>query len=220
MVPIGKNHNPPSNYYSFIREDIIKHIEKGSHKILDVGCGAGALGDYLKKQGYAKEIIGLELITEAADVASNKLDKVICCDLNITPVANYEKDIGNKFDYIICADVLEHLIDPWSTLITLVGMLKQDGRLIVSMPNVRHWSVWLPLIVRGRFDYAEAGIMDRTHLRFFTKTTAFDLFEHAGLKVVMTKPLIGGKSRLINKLFMGLFREFLAVQWVFVSQPK
>lgn len=124
------------------------------------------------------------------------------------------------FDYIVCADVLEHLIDPWIVLSDLVSFLKPGGRIMVSLPNVRHWSIWLPLILRGHWEYRESGIMDRTHLRFFTRFSAIELLNNAGGDVAIYHPLIGGKWRLVNKFSVGLLEEFVAIQLVFVGVPK
>jgi len=82
---------------------------------------------------------------------------------SIVVLKNYDEAI---FDYIVCADVLEHLIDPWAILAELVTFLKLDGRIIISLPNVRRWTVWMPLVIKGKWDYRESVIMDRTHLRF------------------------------------------------------
>lgn len=124
-----------------------------------------------------------------------------------------------SFDYIVCADVLEHLIDPWKVLTELVTYLKPSGRLVVSIPNVRHWSVWFPLILRGRWEYRDVGIMDKTHLRFFTRVTGVKLIEGASSKVVECRPIIWRRSeRLLNKVSLGLFDGWLASQLVFVSE--
>jgi 2-polyprenyl-3-methyl-5-hydroxy-6-metoxy-1,4-benzoquinol methylase len=212
---------PEFSYYQNVRSDLAEYVEKGNHRILDVGCGAGYFGEYLKQQGCASEVVGIEINIIAAEEAITKLDHVLCANLNQTSVIDVLKDFDKaSFDYIVCADVLEHLIDPWEVLAQLVSYLKPNGRLVVSIPNVRHWSVWLPLIFQGHWEYREAGIMDRTHLRFFTRVSAIELLNRAGLDVATYYPLIGGKSRLIHNLSMGLLKELLAIQLVFFAMPK
>ena len=164
--------NTDVSYFRNVRSEIAEYVKKGNNRVLDVGCGAGYFGEYLKQQGCASEVIGIEIDTNAAKEALTKLDHVLFANLNQASVIDVLKDFDKgAFDYIICADVLEHLIDPWSVLSALVSFLKPGGRVVLSLPNVRHWSVWLPLILGGQWEYREAGIMDRTHLRFFTRVT-------------------------------------------------
>lgn len=213
---------PSENYYQHRRISVSESISKGAHRILDVGCGAGNFGAYLLQSGHAKDVVGIELIQAAADEASTKLNQVYCADLNRSRVADLLQTPTEcmPFDYIVCADVLEHLVDPWQVLRDLSCYLAPGGKIIASIPNVRHWTVWLPLIVKGRWDYLDEGIMDRTHLRFFTKATILDLFASAGLDVVELRPLIGGKWRLVDKYSLQLLREMVAIQWVCVGVRK
>lgn len=208
----------PSDYFSHVRPEIYEHVKSGSHYVLDVGCGNGALGEYLKYQGLASTVVGIENDVNSAKEALTKLDQVLCVNLNQTSVIAVLKDFDKaSFDYIICADVLEHLIDPWKLLAELVTYLKKDGQLITSIPNVRHWSVWLPLVLRGQWEYRKAGIMDSTHLRFFTRRSAKVLLTSAGLNISLDKTLIGGKWRSLDKFTFGMLTEFISIQFVFVG---
>ena len=209
------------DYYKNRRISISSFLSKGANRILDVGCGAGSFGAYLKQNNFASEVIGIEINRNAVKEALSKLDYVYCLDLNRTKVAQLLSPSSiEPFDYIVCADVLEHLVDPWQVLYDLSAYLALDGKIIVSIPNVRHWTVWLPLILNGKWDYQDAGIMDRTHLRFFTKSTILDLFKSSGLTVVKIRPLIGGKWRLVDKYSLHLLQDFVAIQWVFVGVRK
>jgi len=206
-------------YYSHLRWPIIQEIQPGKNKILDVGCGEGVLGAWLLEHGYAESVVGIEVFEAAFKLATEKLTRVINCDLNKTNKDELRKVLeGDKFNYIICGDVLEHLVDPWQMLSGLVEYLAPDGKVIVSLPNVRHWSVWIPLVFRGRWEYRDRGIMDRTHLRFFTKSSALSLLVNAGLSVSECKPLIGGLSRLMNIFTMSLMSGILGRQWVLVGK--
>lgn len=212
-----------AGYYRHRRENISAFLDKGGHRLLDVGCGAGQFGAYLKQHGYAAEVVGIEKDPKAAEEATAHLDQVFRVDLNGTTISELLAPAGietGSFDVVVCADVLEHLVDPWQTLSGLSEYLAPGGKVIASIPNVRHWSVWLPLLLKGRWDYTDAGIMDRTHLRFFTRATMRELFVMAGLDVVEDRPLIGGKWRLLDTCSMHLLRELVAVQWVFVAKRK
>jgi 2-polyprenyl-3-methyl-5-hydroxy-6-metoxy-1,4-benzoquinol methylase len=205
------------NYFRGQRINVAELIKTGSHRVLDVGCGVGNFGAYLKQTNRANEVIGLEINQQAAEEAKLNLDGVYCLDLNRVDVKEcLPKEDTRPFDYITCNDVLEHLVDPWAMLVKLTEYLAEDGKIVVSLPNVRHWSVWMPLLLRGRWDYQDAGIMDRTHLRFFTQSTMQDLFDSANLIVIEKKPLIGGKWKFLNKLLFNSIQDFVAVQWLFV----
>ena len=208
-------------YYQHRRENISKFIDKKESHVLDVGCAAGNFGAFLKNSGQASEVIGIEVDQQAADQAGRNLDKVYCADLNQTSVDEILGTSDKKpFDYIICADVLEHLVNPWQILGALALRLAPGGKIIASIPNVRHWSVLIPLLFQGKWQYLDSGIMDRTHLRFFTRTTMMQLFDDAGLNVSEIQPLIGGKWKLVDKYSLRLLRGFVAVQWVLVGTQK
>lgn len=218
----AEKHNQSNNYYRHVRGEIAELIVRGKHRVLDVGCAAGVLGEHLKQQGCASEVVGIEIDTTSAKEALTKLDRVFCANLNQTSVDDVLKDFDRaSFDYIICADVLEHLIDPWTILGDLVTFIKPGGRLVVSLPNVRHWSIWMPLVLKGRWEYCESGIMDRTHLRFFTRETSQKLIIGANLDVIECQPNIWRSSeRLLSRITFGLFEGWLASQWVLVGKVK
>lgn len=208
------------NYYRNERRALSAHIPAGDNVILDIGCGAGHFGAYLKHCGKAATVVGIELFPEVAEEARSLLDAVACANLDEYDFAHMAEDLGyEKFDIITCADVLEHVRDPWGTLERLSGYLGENGMVIVSIPNVRHWSVLLPLLFRGRWDYRDAGIMDRTHLRFFTKATAVEMVRRSGLMPSSVNPLLGFRWRTISRWTLGLLEEFLAVQYVIVAHP-
>lgn len=208
-----------SNYYKNRRKTLSQKVENGSNVVLDVGCGAGFFGESLKKNGKADYVYGIEIDHNAANEASSKLDNVICADLD---TLNFN-DLRSKwnfpphYDYIVFADVLEHVKDPWRVLKTATNMLNKNGRIIISIPNVRHWSVIFPLLFRGQWNYKDEGIMDRTHLRFFTKKTAIELVKSAGLKLNLIEPQIGGKSLYLAKGTFHSLDDFLAIQYHIIA---
>jgi 2-polyprenyl-3-methyl-5-hydroxy-6-metoxy-1,4-benzoquinol methylase len=125
------------------------------------------------------------------------------------------------FDTILALDLLEHLRDPWATLAVLGSALLPGGRVLVSVPNVLSSDVLLPLLFADRFDYADGGVLDRTHLRWFTRKTAIELALSPGfvLEEVRTNPL-PLRFRLAKLLSLGLLTRFVAWQWlVMVRKP-
>ena len=137
------------------------------------------------------------------------------------------EDWKKSFDYIILADIVEHLRDPWDFLKKVRRFLKQDGRVIVSIPNVCHvTNLWNML--HGNWEYKEAGILDRTHLRFFTKKSFSRYLEQAGFKIQSIEPnIITDESyeKLLESLLTAedtdISKEELeAVQWIFVASKE
>lgn len=165
-------------YYSGKREDILALLDlRHGVTVLDVGCGGGGLGKLIKKK-YKAEVHGIDINPNAADKARTHYDSVTS--------GNIEQDKiifeARYFDFIICADVLEHLSDPWGALRKLKNYLKNDGHLAASIPNIRNADVLIQLL-DGSFDYQEYGVLDDTHLRFFTYRSSIRLFERCGFKV-------------------------------------
>jgi 2-polyprenyl-3-methyl-5-hydroxy-6-metoxy-1,4-benzoquinol methylase len=148
--------------------------ERSGKSILDVGCGYGTTSARLRTLG--NRVTGIESSEAAVKTASERLDRVIAADLHTA-------ELKETFDCILFADVLEHLPWPAEVLQRYLRFLAPDGSVIISLPNVGLWSTRLSLLV-GRFEYADTGVLDRTHLRFFTRKTARRLIESAGLTVV------------------------------------
>jgi GT2 family glycosyltransferase/ubiquinone/menaquinone biosynthesis C-methylase UbiE len=164
-------------YYANSRPEVRAIVPPGCTKILDVGCGEGNLGKYLKKERDC-EVWGIEIQPQVAEEARRKLDRVY--------VGDYEKVIfelpADYFDCVIFADVLEHFVDPWKALHDTRRILREGGYIVASVPNVRHWSVVRDLL-EGRWEYQRAGILDRTHLRFFTGASLMALFRKNGFLI-------------------------------------
>jgi 2-polyprenyl-3-methyl-5-hydroxy-6-metoxy-1,4-benzoquinol methylase len=204
------------SYYRNVRPEIAGRVPLGTDTVLDVGCGAGSLGAHLIASQRARRVVGIEVVESAAREAASRLDSVIVADLNVTSVDEALSGFAQpSFDCIVCADVLEHLTAPWGVLASLTRYLKLGGTIIVSVPNVRHWSVWMPLVFKGSWDYRDDGIMDRTHLRFFTPKTAREMCLRSGLSVAGEQAMIGGKWRLFSRISLRSLDPLLAVQWVF-----
>lgn len=151
--------------------------EIGEHNVvLDVGCNDGYLG---RSASPTNSFYGLEISADSVRQASESYAGAQVYDLNVLPPLPW--DI--QFDVMIFADVLEHVLDPERALVFLSRHLKHGGKAIISLPNVANWQVRLQLL-RGRFDATDTGIMDRTHLHFYTYRTARELVRSAGLTVI------------------------------------
>ena len=168
-------------YHDLSRRELLELIPTTSRRILDLGCGTGALGKALKER-QACHVTGIELNKEACEIAKTNLDSYIQENLN-----RYDPTFSKaRYDCIIFADILEHLVNPWTVLKKFASVLTDDGVIIASIPNVAHPSI-VNNLQRGLWRYEPAGILDITHLRFFTKTSVFQLFCRAGLKIIEFK---------------------------------
>lgn len=198
-----------ADYGSRSRADVIELLAPPLGEVLDVGCAEGANADVLRARG-ATRITGIELDPGFAEAARSRLDEVL--------TGSVEDDLPwepESFDTVLCYDVLEHLRDPWSVLARLRGLLRPGGRIHVAVPNARHSSLWLPLVLRGRFAYQPAGILDVTHLRFFARRDAEDLVRGAGFDVVAVEHQRPdtGHGRLALRLAPRLWPELRAIHW-------
>lgn len=159
---------------------ILSFLQDGSGKrLLDVGAAQGDMARLLLNRGY--DVTAVEGDPELAAIARTKCGRVITADLD-DPISDW----GGPFDVIVYGDVLEHLKDPLTVLTSINRQLKQDGMVIVSVPNSAHAWVRMQMCF-GRFDYAERGILDKTHLRFFTFASFSRLLREAGLTPVQVK---------------------------------
>ncbi|MDP1636696.1 MAG: methyltransferase domain-containing protein [Candidatus Nitrotoga sp.] len=190
------------SYYSYVRPEILKLVPTSAIRILDVGCGAGTLGTSIKSRQKA-EVHGVELMSHAASKAEDCLDHIWNC-----PVESALPElVDGYYDCIVAADVLEHVTDPWNTLIDLKEKLAPDGRIVVSLPNVQNWDIVSDLLA-GKWDYRGEGILDRTHLHFFTRKSVEELFWNAGLRLVYMGTTTRGTS-LPNNLAQSFWKNGL-----------
>ena len=159
-----------------------RHLPPGG-AVLDVGCASGGLLAALSDDAGRRE--GVEVDPVAAAAARGVADAV-----HVGSVDDVDLPAG-AFDVVVLGDVLEHLVDPARGLVKVLPCLRPGGAVVVSLPNVAHWSVRLGLLA-GRWEYRDSGILDDTHLRFFTWTTGRRLVEDAGLSVVERQPIVSG----------------------------
>ncbi|GEJ57944.1 class I SAM-dependent methyltransferase [Anaeromyxobacter diazotrophicus] len=167
-------------YYCLPRPELTQLVAARGLRILEVGCAAGAMGAALLEKGAA-EVVGLDIFEPALALARTRLSAAHRVDLNGLPELPYP---DGHFDLMTFADVLEHLVNPAAVLRHLSRWLSRDGKLLLSLPNIRHESVVLPLLVEGQWEYADSGILDRTHLRFFTRKGMLRMLDEAGFEGV------------------------------------
>jgi SAM-dependent methyltransferase len=202
--------------YETTRPEVQAAVPLTARRILDLGCASGALGAALKQRQGA-EVVGVELQPDYARDAEAVLDRVICSDVANALASPHE--LG-RFDCVIAADVLEHLVDPWAALANAVEILDSGGTAVVSLPNVQYLKTLLTL-VRGTWPREDDGLFDRTHLRWFTLRDARTLLEQAGLEVVAVDSRYwfhGRTLRLVRIAGRLGLAPFLAGQFVLVGR--
>ena len=212
--------NKAHTYFAHARKEIAPLLPADCGRVLELGCGSGATLAWLRQVRRVAYTAGVEISETAAKAARQDVDEVHCADIERTEVFFS----GGRFDLVLCLDVLEHLVDPWAMVDRLVTQqLAAGGTLIVSVPNIRHFSVLVPLLFQGRWDYTDTGHLDRTHLRFFTRHSALQLLTHPRL----TKPVcrdtgfVGwSRKNLLNTLTLGLFRDFVTYQYYLVARER
>lgn len=179
---------------------IIANWVKPASRVLEVGPGDGAVSEWLRKQKHCT-MIGLEVVPAAANIAAPRFDQIIIGSIESDNIAAHARQLG-PYDAIIFADVLEHLVDPWRTLRIARDMLSAGGQVLTSFPNIAHWSARLNLL-RGRFDYTDGFLMDRTHLRWFTFRSARELATACGLHVLQQQAVFRPHQLRFLKTLLG-----------------
>lgn len=156
-------------YYAATRANIVNLFPRNHYsKVLELGCGCANTLHYLKKNKIAEYVVGIEKISDCAD-RINKLDPPIDEYYIYDVESGLEKKIkGKNFNLILLLDVLEHLNEPYEVLKELWNFLEEKGQIIISIPNIRYLPILYKLIFRKSWEYTEWGILDKTHLRFFT----------------------------------------------------
>lgn len=214
----------PNRYSS--HSQILDLLGSGNGRsLLDVGCARGHLSQILQKQNW--NVIGIE-----ADESEAALASASGVEVRIGTAEAVVPTLKDEFDVIVFADVLEHMVNPLEVLTLARGRLSTSGKIIISIPNIAHLSVRLQLLF-GSFNYTERGILDRTHLRFFTNKTLLELVHEAGLRVchvgVTPAPVEEAFPRLgrygffepvliLNAWLARLWRAGLAYQYIVVAE--
>jgi len=207
---------PEDSYYGHLRMPLLGLINGSPKRVLEIGCGHGQALLFAKHHLSAEYVIGVELVPEVAEIARRnpELDTVITGnieDIRLDFPPGY-------FDLIIAGHVLEHVKDPWSVAQQLRSLLGSNGQFIGSLPNVRNARISLPLILFGKWQYTEEGILDWTHTKFFTKNTIHDLLLTAGFVVDKIEPEFFARSGWLNKFTFGIFSDLLCFAYNFSAR--
>ena len=212
MTEIEVSTPKEAGYYKLVRQEVVPLLSPRPSRVLDIGCGAGATVAYLKEKGLCDWAGGLEPISPIH--MQDRIDQAWQCSIETALAQN----LLPSADAILCLDVLEHLIDPWAVVRHLSNLLPVGGAIIASIPNIRHYKLVLDLLFNGKFEYQPSGILDSTHLRFFTKGTAVELFEQAGLTVTLVQAmpvLKPWKNKwILNKLVGGRMADLYPITFL------
>jgi len=207
----------PPGYYENLRTDMMVFIPDGIRKTLEFGCGTGAFSHELKRE-YGTETWAVEINQEAAKRASGVIDRVINKD-----ALEALKDLpDNYFDYVLFFDVLEHLVNPYELLLKLKAKLSHDGAIVCSIPNVRYYRVFASYVFKGDWNYKDHGVMDKTHLRFFTKKSIENMFAKLGYEIMKIQGMHSTSSRtykILNTLLLKRLSDLRYKHYAVVARP-
>ena len=192
MEPVWKTHlgaDVPFDpvYHENPRVEIASFINEPPGVVLDIGCGGGATGKLIKAKFPGTKVIGIELNPHAAEYARQFLDVVICESVDTVDLSQHIGDL--RIGAVLLLDVLEHIYDPWRTLLRIRAWLAPGTRVLASIPNIRNLAN-LDQLAAGHWDYGANGVLDVTHVRFFTRESLRALFEQTGYHVAAMEPLV------------------------------
>lgn len=203
-------------YFTGERRDFIDPLPSRALRILELGCGDGANAAYARAAGKVGYYAGVELFADAARRAEAHMDALHVGDVEQLDLAT----LGHDFEVVIMSEVLEHLIDPWAVLRGVREVSAPDATILASSPCVCHFSTVL-MLIRGRWDLADAGRMDRTHLRWFTPSTYAEMFESCGFRVDTVERMNGltRKHRAAMKLLPERYHHLFTGQMRLRAHP-
>lgn len=214
-LPKNNVETSKSTYRGLDRSEMLDEIVRPPAALLDIGCGEGRFAEVVKRRYPDVKVVGIEPDGAAAKTAESRLDLVINSTLDRASEKLHE--LRYTFDTIVMNDVLEHIEDTAGALQIVGRLLKPDGSLILSIPNVRYYLNVRDLALRGEWEYKDFGILDRTHLRFFTRSSIKSTLEQAGFVVETLRPINRERVKLHwRALFFvlpGSFQEMLFPQF-------
>ena len=212
--------NKDAGYYGNIRKDIIDfgfNKNQTYDQVLEVGAGYGATLSHIKNSGLANKVVGIELYKDTKNPERyHPTVEFIFGDIEQLNI----HALSQTFDVILLPDVLEHLWQPNIALQKAKTMLKNEGFLLVSMPNIRHYTAFIQIFIKGSFKYQNSGIFDNTHARFYCKKDMLQLFKNNGWQVVNSRASLSyykgfSFAKLLNQISFGAFEAFFTPQYLF-----
>jgi len=217
MLDQSTIHKTGIGYFQNQRTVMLKYIPENANRILEVGCGEGEFCRLLMRSD--REIWGVEINTEAASIAAQNCTKVLAGDFNTV----YNQLPKNYFDTIIFNDVLEHIYAPWDTIQQIKSLLSPTGIVVTSIPNFRYVSNLITeILFEGEFRYKpEGGILDDTHIRFFTAKSIKRMFQEQGYEVLVNEginPCKSWKEKLFINLTFGFLKDARYKQFATVAK--
>ena len=177
QTPQHEHHNP----------DLLALIPASARRLVEIGCSSAALAREFKRGAPTCHYRGVEIDPGYAELAKRYCDEVVVCDLDGADEGFWQACADR--DCWIFGDTLEHLKDPWAVLRRIRSLIPPSGSVVACIPNAQHWSIQAKLSV-GDFRYRDSGLLDRTHLRWFTRQTIIESFREAGFEIVAGKPRI------------------------------
>ncbi|MDP1853442.1 MAG: class I SAM-dependent methyltransferase [Candidatus Omnitrophota bacterium] len=209
----------PDDYYLRKRPEMLGYIPKTARKILDAGCGAGLFGEEIKQKLNA-EVWGIEIDEKAASLARNKIDKLFVGD-----IYNLLGELPDTyFDCVVFNDSLEHLADPFTVLNKIKAKLTKEGIIVCAIPNMRYFKILKELLIKKQWKYQDSGILDKSHLRFFTQKSIEGMFKALGYEIVTIEgigPAINNswELKLLNLITFGQLSDSKYPEFACVVKP-
>ena len=203
-------------YYQQQREEMLAYIPPDVTRTLEIGCGAGSFSAQIH-DAYGAETWGVEYQPEAAALAAQKLHRVLSGSIEAT----LPELPQHYFDCIIFNDVLEHLVDPYAALVNVQCLLATNGVVVASIPNIRHWPEFVDYTWRGNWNYRDDGVLDRTHLRFFTQRSILNTLRNCGYELVTMQginPFDSRAQKIATLLTLGRLADTRYKQYAIVAR--
>jgi len=210
--------NKPSGYYDSNREDMLKYVPPGTKTSLEFGCAFGGFSALVRDR-FGAETWAVEINKKAAHEAAKKLHKVI----NSDATESLDDLPDNYFDCIILFDILEHLLDPSSLLCALKTKLTSKGVIIASIPNIRYYRTLFDLVIHGNWDYKDHGVLDKTHLRFFTYKSIIKMFNLLDFQILLFEGIHPTSSRtfkVLNIIMLNSLADVRYKHFAIVAKPN
>jgi 2-polyprenyl-3-methyl-5-hydroxy-6-metoxy-1,4-benzoquinol methylase len=208
----------PKAYFQATRDEMLKYIPKNVQTTLEFGCGCGGFFKVLREK-LDVETWGVEIDKESAQKAQTEMQKII----NLDAIEALKEIPENYFDCVILFDVLEHLVNPYYLLDALKINLTKDGVIVASIPNVRYYRNLINFAIKGNWDYKDHGILDKTHLRFFTRNSIIKMFNQLNFEILKLEgihPTSSTTFKLLNLIFPNMLSDARYRQFAVVVKLK